>query len=169
MSCSFHSPWCWGDAPTSPHFSGYVTISLGQWKPCPRQLEVLCVVCNLSTLPSRTWNSSRRLCKCLKESTAGENAPPAEEVMKTSSPELRSGQKVTPEWGEGRNAQQPCPRISISAATAQGYMLLEASFSPPRTQIRIPWTWGIMTEHWFAFPLQMWLLKWSQNYFQVKS
>lgn len=26
-----------------------------------------------------------------------------------------------------------------------------------------------MTEHWFAFPLQMLLLKWSQNYFQVKS
>lgn len=122
-----------------------------------------------STLPSRPLNSPQWLCKCLKESTAGQNAPPAEAVMKTSSPGLRSAQKVAPEGGEGERHSSP----ALRSASLQPQLRKTCCSRPPslrqELKSRIPWTWGIMTKHWFAFPLQMLLLKWSRNYFQVKS
>lgn len=91
-------------------------------------------------------------------------------MMKSSSPVWRFVEKVMLEWGEGEKGttgflsnQHLCSHCPVRHA-------FWSLIHPARElKAQIPWIQGITTKHWFAFPSQLLLLKWSQNYFQGKS
>lgn len=173
---SFHAPLCWWDSSMSLNCSWHGTISLNKLKACcccrdgPRCLEVLCVVCPVSlALPPDPWIPLGGFVNALKSPQLAKIHLQLEKWWKPAASCRGLCRKLHRNERRGERPRSP----ALWSASLQPQLGKACFLRPPslsqELKSRIPRTWGIMTKHWSAFPLQMLLLKWSQNYFQVKS
>ena len=120
--------------------------------------------CSVSA--SQHWPFSKWHGKCLKEFPDSRNSPPDAARDENQQPGVERADVGMSRGERGAAAFLSDQHLYSHSSVRQAFGALIHS---ARNSNLIPCTWEIMTKHWSAFPLQMLLWKWSQNYFQVKS